>query len=104
MRAGSGRRAASASADALATSSLASARSSAARSAVRTPPAISSASIRSMGSRTRSAASSSAERYLLWVSAAEWEYGRTTSAWMRAGPTPARTRSMIDRATSRTVK
>ena len=34
-----------------------------------------------------------AARYLVWVSAAEWEYGRVTVAWIRPGPSPARTRA-----------
>ena len=46
--------------------------------------------MRAMGSWAASSASSSSVRYLDWVSADEWEYGRVTSTWRRAGPTPAR--------------
>ena len=46
--------------------------------------------------RLVSSASSSVDRYFAWVSAPECEYGRVTVAWIRAGPTPARTWLMID--------
>ncbi len=102
--AGSGRRAASACLAASATCAVASDLIASTSSAVTSPRATSWPAIRVIGSRLVSSASSSVDRYFAWVSAPECEYGRVTVAWIRAGPTPARTWLMIDAARSRTSK